>query len=103
MTTIQCANPPHHHNGFMATWRLWTASGGGYIYIYIFIYTYIHTFINIDLYEVINEVMEELELHFSQKRTSNALKTDQVIQQIRYKHFFYMSVSEENTQEMYDL
>ena len=47
--------------------------------------------------------MEELELHFSQKRTSNALKTDQVIQQIRYKHFFYMSVSEENTQEMYDL
>ena len=89
---------------------LWRHGGYGrlvaeiiYIYIYIYIYLYIHTFINIDLYEVINEVMEELELHFSQKRTSNALKTDQVIQQIRYKHFFYMSVSEENTQEMYDL
>ena len=28
MKTIQCAHPPHHHNGFVATWRLWTASGG---------------------------------------------------------------------------
>ena len=28
MKTIQCAHPPHHHNGFVATCRLWTASGG---------------------------------------------------------------------------
>ena len=26
MNTIQCANPPHHHNDFVATCRLWTAS-----------------------------------------------------------------------------
>ena len=37
MKTIQCAHPPHHHNGFVATCRLWTASGG-VIYIYIYIY-----------------------------------------------------------------
>ena len=28
MKTIHCAHPPHHHNGFVATCRLWTASGG---------------------------------------------------------------------------
>ena len=28
MKAIQCAHPPHHHNGFVATCRLWTASGG---------------------------------------------------------------------------
>ena len=28
MKTIQCAHPPHHHNGFVETCRLWTASGG---------------------------------------------------------------------------
>ena len=28
MKTIQCAHPPHHHNDFVATCRLWTASGG---------------------------------------------------------------------------
>ena len=28
MKTIQCAHPSHHHNGFLATCRLWTASGG---------------------------------------------------------------------------
>ena len=28
MKTIQCAHPPHHHNGFVATYQLWTASGG---------------------------------------------------------------------------
>ena len=28
MKTIQCAHPPHHQNGFVATCRLWTASGG---------------------------------------------------------------------------
>ena len=28
MKTIQCAHPPHHHNGFVATCRLWVASGG---------------------------------------------------------------------------
>ena len=27
MKTIQCAHP-HHHNGFVVTCRLWTASGG---------------------------------------------------------------------------
>ena len=25
MKTIQCAHPPHHHNGFVATCRLWMA------------------------------------------------------------------------------
>ena len=28
MKTIQCAHPHHHHNGFVATCQLWTASGG---------------------------------------------------------------------------
>ena len=28
MKTIQCVHPPHHDNGFAATCRLWTASGG---------------------------------------------------------------------------
>ena len=28
MKTIQCAHPPHHHNGCLATCRLWTAIGG---------------------------------------------------------------------------
>ena len=28
MKTIQCAHPPHHRNGFVATCRLRTASGG---------------------------------------------------------------------------
>ena len=28
MKTIQCAHPPHHHNGFVATCQLWMASGG---------------------------------------------------------------------------
>ena len=32
MKTIQCAHPPRPHNGFVATCRLWTASGGVYIY-----------------------------------------------------------------------
>ena len=27
MKTIQCAHPPHHHNGFVATWQ-WTAIAG---------------------------------------------------------------------------
>ena len=27
MKTIQCTHPPHHHNGFVATCQLWTASG----------------------------------------------------------------------------
>ena len=29
MKTIQCAHPPHHHNGFVATCRLWTPSIAG--------------------------------------------------------------------------
>ena len=28
MKTIQCAHPPHHHNGFVATCQLWTVSDG---------------------------------------------------------------------------
>ena len=28
MKTIQCAHPPHHHNGFVAACWLWTTSGG---------------------------------------------------------------------------
>ena len=27
MKTIQCARPPHHHNDFVMTCRLWMASG----------------------------------------------------------------------------
>ena len=27
MKTIQCAHPPHHHNGFVAKFQLWTATG----------------------------------------------------------------------------
>ena len=27
MKTVQCAHPHHHHNGFVTTCRLWTASG----------------------------------------------------------------------------
>ena len=27
MKTVQCAHPHHHHYGFVATCRLWTASG----------------------------------------------------------------------------
>ena len=30
MKTIQCTHPPHHHNGFVATCRLWTATGRPY-------------------------------------------------------------------------
>ena len=28
MKTIHCAHPPHHHDGFVATCQLWTASDG---------------------------------------------------------------------------
>ena len=30
MKTIQSTHPPHHHNGFVATCRLWMASGRGH-------------------------------------------------------------------------
>ena len=30
MKAIQCAHPPHHHNGFVATCQSWTASGSVY-------------------------------------------------------------------------
>ena len=51
MKTIQCAHLPHHHNGFVATCRLWTASGGVLINIYIYIYIFTHhTHIYISLY-----------------------------------------------------
>ena len=29
--TIQCVHPLHRHTGFVATCRLWTASGGVYV------------------------------------------------------------------------
>ena len=35
MKTIQCAHPPNHHNGFVAT----------YIYIYTHTHTHTHTYI----------------------------------------------------------
>ena len=48
MKTIQCAHPPHHHNGFLAyihiyiyIYTLWSNSN---IYIYIYIYVYIQRF-----------------------------------------------------------
>ena len=25
--TIECTHPPHHHNGFVVTCQLWTATG----------------------------------------------------------------------------
>ena len=28
MKAIQCDHPPHHHNGFVVTFRQWKASGG---------------------------------------------------------------------------
>ena len=31
MKIIQSAHPPHHRNGFVATCRLWTASGGVHV------------------------------------------------------------------------
>ena len=31
MKAIQCAHSPHHHKGFVATCRLWTASGGVHV------------------------------------------------------------------------
>ena len=51
MKTIQCAHPSHHHNGFVATCRLWTASDGVHALLVlepadtyiIYIYIYIHT------------------------------------------------------------
>ena len=30
MKRIHCGHPIHHHNGFVVTCRLWTASGGVY-------------------------------------------------------------------------
>ena len=50
MKTIQCAHPPHHHNGFVATCRLWTASGGVHallvleptLFVLINVYIYIY-------------------------------------------------------------
>ena len=31
MKKIQCAHPPHHPNGFVATCWLWTGSGGVHV------------------------------------------------------------------------
>ena len=53
MKTVQCAHPPHHHNGFVVTWWLWTASGRVHallvleptecsIYIHTYMYTYMY-------------------------------------------------------------
>ena len=36
MKTIQCSHPPHHHNGFVATCRLWTASTSSHMFVYFF-------------------------------------------------------------------
>ena len=33
MKTIQCALPPHHHNGFVTKCMLWTASGGVHVFL----------------------------------------------------------------------
>ena len=30
MKAIQCTHPPHHHNGFVATCRVCTTSGGAH-------------------------------------------------------------------------
>ena len=53
MKTIQCGHPPHHHNSFVATCRLWTVSGGVHVllvlehivclYIYMYVSMYVLT------------------------------------------------------------
>ena len=40
MKAILCAHPPHHQNGFVATCRLWTASGGVIYINMVCIYKY---------------------------------------------------------------
>ena len=62
MKTIQCAHPPHHHNGFVATCRLWTASDGygrlwtPKLYFYTnFIRIFLDNFIQNSLYTVFTQ------------------------------------------------
>ena len=33
MKTIQCAHPPHHHNGLLTTCPLWTANCGVHAFL----------------------------------------------------------------------
>ena len=33
MKTIQCTHAPHHHNGFVATCRVWMASDGVHAFL----------------------------------------------------------------------
>ena len=47
MKTIQCAHLPNRHNGFVATSRLWTASGGVHALLVLHIYIYTHTNVTI--------------------------------------------------------
>ena len=52
MKTIQCAHPPHHHNGFVATCRLWTAGGGVYIYKCVCVCVCVCVFVCVTKYEI---------------------------------------------------
>ena len=77
MKTIQCAHPPHHHSGFVATCRLWTASGGVLlIYLDYYVSSYsvmeiptLHqvVYINLMLYNnvsILNVLCGEYQLKF---------------------------------------
>ena len=42
--------PPHHHNGFVATCRLWTYVYVKYIHVHNYTYIYIYIYIYINIY-----------------------------------------------------
>ena len=66
MKTIQCAHPPHHHNGFVATCRLWTASGG------------VHALLVLEPTECSTSLVLKFLKHFDNLK-SNLLSEDSVI------------------------
>ena len=44
MKTIQCAHPPHHHNGFVATCRLSTARGGVHALLVLVLHSLLYAY-----------------------------------------------------------
>ena len=68
MKTIQCAHPPHHHNGFVATCRLWTASGRVHAllvleptYVYIYKINIYYIYINHTSYAQVRELPQTID------------------------------------------